>query len=300
VRWPERRLREARVAVLEDQRPRGPKPYLDIGLARSRLQAVAWLTLIALAGAEVAVFATGRLGVLLYGVLTVVLLIAGGKTSSRRLRSLLWALGVIPTSRLIAFGAPLDQVEIEARLAVVGVLSLLATLAAIHAIGLSRAELGLVARWRQLPIYVAMVPIGVGLGIVERAVVTSLPYPDASRVAPLLIVIVLGLVDDLLMLGIVLAAARLVVGRLALLFVALLVAILHIGYGAWALTVCAALVVIVFGLVRITTGSLVGPMLGHVGLNVGLFIIGPMVAPRLQAMLSQLLTSIGIGSGRLF
>jgi hypothetical protein len=290
-----RRLAAVRADALDDRvEVHGPKPYLDISLARGRLQVAAWLSLAGVAAAEVAGLSEGSLGTVLYGVMCLTLLIAGGKVSSRRLRALLWALAVVPTGRLVTFGAPLDELNTAIRLGLVGGLTLLATVTAIRAVDLSPAEVGLTAHWRHVPLAVLVGLVGLGLGIVERAFLTSVTVPDVSQMALLLVVGALGAADDLLMHGLVLGTARRVVGRLAVPFVGVLVAVLHIGYGVWPLVACALVVAMVFGWARIATGSLAVVVVGHLGLNVGIFLVGPDVTPLLAPLLSHLVAAVSV------
>jgi hypothetical protein len=269
------------------------RPYLDLVSARIRLKVMAVLALGVLAAAEVTVLTAGSAGAILYGVITLGFLLIGGRVASRRLRTLLWALTIVPTSRLIALGAPLDELTGVGRLAAVGILTLLATLLAIRSIGFGAADLGLQVRrpgWRQVLLTLLLPILGVGLGIAERAIVPSLPYPDVSAGEMLLVIGLLGLVDDLAYQGVLLEAARRATGQLAVPFVAAVVAVLHIGYGSWPLGLCAFVVALVFGCARTAGGSLVAVILGHLGLSAGLFLIGPEVAPSL----TQYLVNIGL------
>ena len=293
---PEERRRRRLTAVAPDERGHedAPKPYLDIALARGRLQVVAWLTLAAVAAAEVTVLMAGGIGVVLYGVVTVLLLTAGGKVTSRRLRALFWALAVVPTSRLVAFGAPLGELGSEIRLVLVGVLTLLATAIAIRATDLTRDEVGLTMHWRQVPVVLAMTPVWLGLGVLERAVAGAPVLGGSVGIGLLMIVAALGVADDLFFQGLLFEAARRVVGRLGVPFVALLVSVLHIAYASLPLAASAFVAALLFGWVRARTGSLGGVIVGHLALNIGIFIIGPEVAPWLMSRLSAFFSSIGV------
>ncbi|MCC7372893.1 MAG: CPBP family intramembrane metalloprotease [Chloroflexi bacterium] len=270
----------------------GPRPYLDLVSTRTRLKVAAAVTLLLLAVAELSIVMAGSLGTILYGVLTLGLLIVGGRVASRRMRTLLWTLAVAPTSRLIAFGAPLDEIVPIWRLALVGLLTGIATVIAIRAADFTWADVGIVFRWRQIPFYLLVAGVGVGLGVVERSLVTTLPYPNTLDDKFLPIVTGLGIVDDLLFQGALLEAARRAIGRLAVPFVVLVVGVLHIGYLSPPLGLCAMAIAGVFGLARATSGSLVGVILAHIGLNLGLFVLGPEVGP----LFGQLLRDVGVAA----
>lgn len=287
----QRRL--AAVAAAETVREEGPKPYLDIVLARARLQVIAWLSLAGLAVAEATVLVAGSVGTVMYGILTLLFLVVGGRVASRRLRMLLWALSVVPTSRLVAFGAPLGELPSEARLGLVGALTLLATVVAIRATGLTRVELGLTAHWRHLPLVVAMAIVGLGLGVIERALVGVPTFGEAAGIWLLATIGALAVVDDLLFQGLIFEMSRRVVGRFAVPFVALLVAALHVTSGSAALVGCAFVAALLFGWVRLGTGSLGGVVVGHLALNVGIFVLGPDLAPRLTPLISPFAASLG-------
>ncbi|MGE3267921.1 MAG: CPBP family glutamic-type intramembrane protease [Chloroflexota bacterium] len=268
------------------------RPYLDIVSARTRLKVIAVLGLLALGAAEVTVAVAGVLGTVMYGVLTLGLLMLGGKVASRRLRTLLWALAIIPTSRLVAFGAPLDSFGITMRMALVGGLTVLAAIIAVRATGMTRFDLGLTAGWRQLPFYLLLTLAGLVLGVAERLLAPSLPYPELSDTAVLVTIGILGLADDLVFQGVILEAARRAVGRLAVPYVALVIATLHIGYGSWPLVLCAFAAAALFGAARTASRSIVSAMLGHLGLNVGLLLLGPGLSPVLQQLFTSLFAGV--------
>jgi len=272
----------------------GPKPYLDISLARARLQAVAWLSVGAVAAAEVTVLMWGTAGIVVHGLVVLAFLLGGGRVANRRLRSLLWTLAAIPTIRLVAFGAPLDEMAVTTRLLLVGGLMLLTTVLAIRATGVGRKDLGIAVQWRHLPVFVVLLVAGIGLGIAERAVVTTIPYPDPSDTMLVAMIAVVGVVDDLFFLGLLFETARRVMGTWAVPFVGLHVAVLQIGYGSWPLAACALVVTLLLAWVRQASGSLVGVILGHVALNVGLLVFGPTYAPRVLPSITSFLKMIGV------
>ena len=65
----------------------------------------------------------------------------------------------------------------------------------------------------------------------------------------------------------------------------------------WSLILCfvvSVAIALLFGWVRARTGSLGGVIVGHLALNIGIFIIGPEVAPWLMSRLSAFFSSIGV------
>lgn len=254
-------------------------------ITRSLAIAPAWLLWGFLALITAAELATSLLqpqvGLVLHAILLIGLLIYGAAEETKGERRLALALTLAPLIRVLSLSLPLFRFPQAAWYPIVAVPLLLAAWVIIRLLGLSRADLGL--RLGKLPLQIMLMGGGLGLGAVEYAILKPAPLLDsygagALVLSALSLVIFTGFTEELIFRGLLQNVARPALGRWALLYVALLFAVLHIGYLSLFDVLFVFAVGMLFGEIVRRGGSILGVTLAHGLTNVTLFMIMPYVS----------------------
>jgi hypothetical protein len=259
-----------------------------------------WRSTPVLAGASLAgliiaeavtAFVQPTAGVLTHIVLLICFLTAGTLTPHRTQAALFTALSIAPLIRIISLGMPLYHHFPQAYWYVLTAIPLfLATYLIAKELHIPARSMYLrLPRAKYLRIELAVAFSGILLGLVEwRLIGTGSPvlaFP-AQHGEPLFVAAVLtgvilmtctGLLEEVIFRGMILRVASSVLGqRAGLLFMALLFAILHIGWRSAFDFVFVFFVAIYFGLVVRKTKSVVGVTFAHGAINTMLFVVLPL------------------------
>lgn len=214
----------------------------------------------------------------------IALILQGAAASSRARSSLFWALALVPMSRLVSLVLPLADVPFIYWYWIVGLIVGLGAVLAARAIEATPGYLGLRIRWRWAALDLLGLPLGLSLGLVAYAMLRPPGWlqslePEAVWF-PAITVTFAGFVDEFMYRGILLAVATTALGLPGLLWVTALGT--TASWGAPDLFIALVGVVnLLLCLIRLRTGSLLGPFLAHGGLNAGLYIVGPAFASEL-------------------
>jgi len=239
--------------------------------------AVAYLCVLAIAELTTT-FADPRIGMGIHTALLSVILLQASLDDNSTPRGFLLALSLTPLVRILSLSLPLQDVEIIYWYAAVAVPLLIATVVVARMIGLGRRELGLTAGY--LPTQLLVGISGIALGGIEYLILSPEPLvDDFSLVVILLPALILflgtGFMEEFLFRGVMQASAQESLGRFAVLYVATVFAVLHIGYESVLDVVFVFGVALFFGWVVLKTRSILGVTVSHGLTNIGLFLFFP-------------------------
>jgi len=193
----------------------------------------------------------------------------------------LLALCLAPLIRVLSLGMPLENVEVVYRYLIVSVPMITAAFVVARTVGLTRYDLGLTLR--AIPVQLLVGAAGVGLGIAEyfilrpEALVDELTWQQAWWPAVILLVAT-GFGEELVFRGVMQAASTDALGRVGVLYVAVVFAALHVGHRSAPDVAFVFVVALFFGWVVAKTGSLLGVTLSHGIANIVLYIVVPFTA----------------------
>ena len=243
---------------------------------RSGRAAVPLLYLAAVTGAELATtLVDPLLGVILHVVILAALILHASVVPDRPYYKLLVALSLAPLIRILSLSFPLEGVDLVYWYAIIAVPLLVAIMFVASTIGLKREDLGLTIRAWRLQALVA--GTGVAFGVVEYLILGPEPLVAEltwqSVLIPALILLVgTGLVEELAFRGVMQSAAAAALGKGALLYVAAVFAVLHIGYRSPLDVAFVFCIGLFYGWVVSKTRSLAGVTLSHGLANIVLFL----------------------------
>ncbi len=220
-------------------------------------------------------------GLIAQALLLIGLLLRGTAGRPGPQRNLMLALALAPLIRLLSLSLPLAGLPALARYPAVGIPLLIALWLLTRVLGLSPADLGL-SRFAT-PLLPIIVCAGPGIGVLEYHVLSSQPLVtgpswSGDLVAALILVLFTGFVEELIFRGICLRAAWPVMGHWSIVFVSLLFAALHIGYGSTREVLLAFGVGALFCYFVVWTRSLLSVVLAHGLANITLYLVMPFLA----------------------
>jgi membrane protease YdiL (CAAX protease family) len=222
-----------------------------------------------------------QLGMLAHAALLIGLTLYGAFGPLDERRKLALALTLAPLIRLLSLALPLTRFPQLAWYPIVALPLLLATWIVIRLLGVSRQTLGL--RAGNLPVQLMLMGGGLGLGAIEYAILQPAPLLGSLSLETLwlpalILVVCTGFSEELIFRGLLQPVATPALGRGALLYVALLFAVLHIGYLSVSDVAFVFAVGLLFGYIVRWGGSILGVSLAHGLTNVTLFLILPYVS----------------------
>jgi membrane protease YdiL (CAAX protease family) len=239
--------------------------------------ALVYLILIAVAEL-LTTFSVPQAGLALHGGLLIVLLTHTAIVSRHSYHRLLLSLTIAPLIRMLSLSLPLARYPILHWYLIISVPLLLATILTARALGLSRVQMGLTVR--QLPWQLLIAATGLVFGVVEYYILRPGPLiesPSWQNLLPafLILMVCTGFAEELIFRGVIQRTAMQALGRFGLTYVALLFAVLHVGYKSFFDVVFVFVVALVFGWAVEKTGSLLGVTLAHGFTNAILFLVMP-------------------------
>ena len=239
--------------------------------------ALAYLLGIALAEL-LTTYAEPRLGLLAHCLLLAGLLFHSSRVSRQEERALLVSLTFAPLIRILSLSLPLTQFPVVYWYLITSVPLFAAALVASRALGYSWRDLGLhLNGW---PLQIAIGLSGMVFGAVEYLILRPAPLIPALEWAyvwqPALILLVsTGLLEEMIFRGLLQRAAGDGLGRWGLVYVAVLFAVLHVGYHSLVDVLFVLGVGLFFGWAAQRTRSLVGVTISHGWTNIMLFLVMP-------------------------
>jgi len=258
------------------------------------------LPLIAMAELVTALF-SAQLGLALHALLVLVLAVYRALANGKDEQTFALALLLAPLTRILSLALPLNHFPPIAWYMIASVPMLIAAAMISHKLGLSGHELGLHAGDLGLQF---MVSTG-GLGLGAAAYLILEPAPliadwSATNIwlAAIILLICTGLAEEMIFRGVLQWTSTQVLGPQALLYSALLFAILQIGFLSPAHVCFVCAVGLMFACVRHWSGSIIGVSLAHGITNIMLFLVMPYLATASASILTAAVPWI-IGCGTL-
>jgi membrane protease YdiL (CAAX protease family) len=190
-------------------------------------------------------------------------------------------MSIAPLIRILSLSLPLQKIGLPLIYwyMVIGVLLFLAAFIAGRVTDLRGSRIGWSLGFWPLQLGIGL--IGFGLGYVEFLILR--PGPLAAyvtwvdvAVAALILMIFTGLLEEYIFRGLMQSATMQMMGTGGLWYVAILFAVLHLGYHSLADVVFVLLVGVFFGWMAWKTQSLLGVSLAHGIANISLYVIYPL------------------------
>jgi membrane protease YdiL (CAAX protease family) len=240
--------------------------------------AVGYLAALAVAEVLTAIIEP-RVGLVLHGTLLVALLLHTALIWGRPSHRLLLSLAFAPLIRLLSLSMPLAGFPVIYWYFIVSVPLFVATAIALRTLGFSRVRIGLTLK--ALPLQTLVALTGLLLGYLEYRILQ--PAPLARSLAweelwlpGLILLVCTGFVEELIFRGMMQQTATEALGAgWGITYVAILFAVLHVGYQSLADVLLVFGAGLFFGLVRTVTGSILGVSLAHGLTNILLFLALP-------------------------
>jgi len=239
--------------------------------------ALAYLAGITLAEVLVT-FGDPGLGVAIHSLLLLALCVHAASAGSKTERAFLLCLAFAPLIRILSLSLPLAQIPLLYWYLITSVPLFAALLIAAPALGYSWPGLGLnLRRW---PLQLAIGLTGVAFGAIEYYILRPDPLASSLAVADLwwpalILLISTGLLEEMIFRGLLQRSAGEVLAGWGLVYVAVLFAVLHIGYRSLVDMLFVLVVGLFFGWMAQRTRSLVGVTLSHGLTNIVLFLVMP-------------------------
>jgi membrane protease YdiL (CAAX protease family) len=194
---------------------------------------------------------------------------------------LLLALCLAPLIRILSLGMPLEDVDLAYWFLIVAAPMIVAAFLVARTLGLTRYDLGLTVH--AIPLQLLVGVTGVGLGIAEYFILKPDPLIDEltwqqAWWPALILLVATGFGEELVFRGVMQSASTDLLGKVAIPYVAIVFAALHVGYESAADVAFVFLVALFFGWVVAKTRSLLGVTLCHGIANVVLYVIVPFTA----------------------
>jgi membrane protease YdiL (CAAX protease family) len=136
--------------------------------------------------------------------------------------------------------------------------------------------------WRSWPLQLAVSLVGFGLGYIEYLILKPGPLAAYQTwedviIAGLILLIFTGVLEEYIFRGLMQSASMQMMGRFGLIYVAVLFAVLHLGYHSFTDLVFVLMVGLSFGWWVWKTHSLLGASLAHGIANISLYVFFPML-----------------------
>jgi membrane protease YdiL (CAAX protease family) len=233
--------------------------------------------------------ADARLGLLVHGGLLLAIVFHGANVPGGPARTFFWTLWLAPLTRVYALAQPFAGAPAVTWWALTTVPMALAGVVAMRLAGLSPREVGLIPMRRDLPFAIVMLPVGLMLGLVmhlllsPRAVGHELAFGGLALVA-LVAMLNPGIVDEVVFRGVLQRGTVGLLGPgLGVLYTALLYAVIVPAGLLERGSLLAVILMLGPGLLlswlTVHTGSILAATATHIGLVLGLLVLGPYVAP---------------------
>lgn len=256
----------------------------DVGAAaRSAMLLIATAYLAAIALVEIIIARGGIVpGIACDALLIVLLLGHVSWPGATPRRDILAALALLPLLRILSVTMPFPAAPRIYWYALTGLPLLIASIGMARALGVTWASLGLRAsRWRdQVAVALTGLPLSLAGYILMRPP-SVIARPDGQHLAAaaLILIVSVGLTEELLFRGLLQHLASSLSGTFGLLFAAAAFAAMYAGSLSVAYAGFMGLVGLLFGWCVRRTGSIWGVVFAHGGLIIGMLCIWPFIRP---------------------
>lgn len=223
-------------------------------------------------------FTDPRLGLAVHCLLLAALLLASTRTHRRGAWAFLVSLAFGPLIRILSLSLPLTHFPLLYWYLITSLPLFAAVWVAGRSLGYSWRRLGLNLRTWPFQLIVGLTGLAFGAG--EYYILR--PEPLASALvwqefwpAALILLVCTGLLEEMIFRGLLQRSAGVTLGRWGMPYVAMLFAVLHLGYQSLVDVAFVLIVGLFFGWIVARTRSLLGVTLAHGLTNVMLFLIMP-------------------------
>jgi uncharacterized protein len=221
-----------------------------------------------------------KVGLGLHALVLTALLLHGSMIDKGLMRRFVILLSLAPLIRILSLSIPLSRLGLPVIYwyLVIGVLLAIAAIVAGRIAGLEWRRIGWTTRnW---PVQCLIGLIGLGLGLVEYWILRPGPLAPVMNLEDILVSIFIllfftGVLEEFIFRGLMQSASMQVLGRFGLIYVAILFAVLHLGYKSVPDLVFVLLVGLLFGWLAWKTQSLLGASLAHGIANICLYVFFP-------------------------
>ena len=257
-------------------------------LDRMRLAFVA-ATLAAFATAEVVTVYTDPItGITLHAITLSALFIVSGaggrgdRVADGPLSRLLYALALVPLTRIVSLTMPLGRFDQTYWFLAAGLPVFVAGVVIVTTLGIRPKDIGLRLTWHGTHLQLVVAALGLVLGFAEYHILR----PDALidnltlrqfAVPALVIMFATGFLEEFIFRGVLQRTATAALGGAGIIYVALIFAILHIGYRSAADFLFVFAIALLYGWVVRRTGSIIGVSVSHGVTNITLFLVIPFI-----------------------
>lgn len=220
------------------------------------------------------------IGLSMHAMILTALLLHGSIINKGMMRRFVILLSLAPLIRILSLSIPLSQLGLPIIYwyLVIGILLSLAAIVAGRISGLEWRRIGWTTRnW---PAQTLLGLIGLALGLVEYWILQPGPLAAVMNLEDILISIFIllfftGILEEFIFRGLMQSASMQVLGKFGLVYVALLFAVLHLGYKSISDLLFVLLVGLLFGWMAWKTQSLWGVSLAHGIANICLYVFFP-------------------------
>jgi uncharacterized protein len=221
-------------------------------------------------------------GMILHAVVLVVLLVHGSVVHKGPLRRLLVVLALAPLVRILSLSIPLAKLGLPLIYwyLIIGAPLFLAAWVASRVTDLGGSRIGW--SWGRVPVQILLGSTGLLLGYAEYLILR--PGPLANYLGPIdvmtasfILLVFTGVLEEVIFRGLMQSAAMQVLGRFGLVYIAILFAVLHLGYHSVVDLLFVLAVGLFFGWMVWRTGSLLGASLAHGIANISLYVFFPFI-----------------------
>jgi hypothetical protein len=275
----QRELRPERTAVAQDRTGELALPLRAVIAARPGFFAGIIAYLFAIAAAELIVVVVNPLGGIIFHIVLLLALVTHASLATAHPSHRLYlALALAPLIRLLSLSMPLLKFPQIYWYGIVAVPLVVATFIVMRRLDYSRPQVALTLNRPEFQVLIALT--GIPFGIIEFFILRPGPLIHTLTLGGILLpafilVVGTGFAEEFVFRGVMQRAAGEALGQWGWVFIAVLFAILHIGYLVVADVLFVLGVGLLYGWAVKKSGSLVGTTLSHGIANVVLYLIIP-------------------------
>jgi membrane protease YdiL (CAAX protease family) len=263
-------------------------PDLQSWLIERPRMTLAFYLLLLTAAEAVTTYVDAGIGMTLHAVMLILLLVHSALLSGSPLQPMLYALLLTPLIRLLSLSLPLNQFPVISWYLIVSLPLFAAAFVVMRLMGYSMGQVGFRIRLRAIPFEIIVIVFGLFFGIVEYLILSPdqiITWEGANRwqdlIFPALMIIIgTGFMEELIFRGIIQQSAEKLFGKgIAIIYAAVIFAILHIGWQSAVDVLFVFIAGAFWGWVFSHTRSIIGISLSHGLTNIILFLVLPALLP---------------------
>lgn len=243
---------------------------------------VLWLYFIAIGCAELlTIFLEPWAGLVCHGVILIAFIVQSGFIAHEHVRDFVLGLTLIPLIRIISLIIPLIQLPQILWYPLIYIPLLASSIMVMRTINIRPRHIGLTMQFLPTQITFGLF-LGFMIGLLEYAILQSSPMVVQFTIGDILLPAIIlllttGLVEELIFRGILQYLAVPAMGKVGILYISLIFAMLHIGFYSITDVVLVFGVSLVFATMVQSTRSLIGVIVAHGTANIVLFLVAPFI-----------------------